>query len=103
MLKGQEPIHFVGSSLDSTQADDKAPQHSARPVQAFPSRGEAFVSAGAIGKRSPTEATAVQGNSASLEIPRAEHANIPAQLNPQSIRSNLPNQESVPQFKIVPQ
>lgn len=104
MLKGQEPIHFVGSSLDSTQVDDKAPQHSARLVQAFPSRGGASLSAGAVGTRSVARAaTAERGNSASLEIPRAEHASVSAQLNPRGIRSSSRNQESVPQFNIVPQ
>jgi hypothetical protein len=104
MLKGQEPIHFVGSSLDSTQVDDKAPQHSARLVQAFPPRGEASLSAGAVGTRSVAKAaTAERDNSASLEIPRAEHASVSAQLNPRGIRSSSRNQESVPQFNIVPQ
>lgn len=104
MLKGQEPIHFVGSSLDSTQVDDKAPQHSARLVQAFPSRGGASLSAGAVGTQSVARAaTAERGNSASLEIPRAEHASVSAQLNPRGIRSSSRNQESVPQFNIVPQ
>ena len=104
MLKGQEPIHFVGSSLDSTQVDDKAAQHSARLVQAFPSQGEASVSARAIGKRStPSEATVEYGSPAREEMSRADHANVPAQLNSQGIRSSVSNQESVPQFKIVPQ
>src|SRR5579863_4844836 len=90
MLKGQEPIHFVGSSLDSTQVDDKAAQRSARLVQAFPSRGEASVSTGAIGKRStPSEATVEYGSPAREEMSRADHANVPAQLNSQGIRSSV--------------
>lgn len=106
MLKGQEPIHFVGDGQDRAQAADKASQHSARIVQLAPLQREASVSAATIEKRSDSaELTARKGSSANLEIPRAEYPIGSAELNPhpQGTRSNLPNQESMPQFSVVPE
>ena len=103
MLKGQEPIHFVGSSQDGTQVEDTS-RRSGRLVQPFPPGSERSVNTGVIGKRpDPSGVAAERSNLVSLEIPRADHTSAPAELNPQGIRSSLSNQESVPQFSIVPQ
>lgn len=103
MLKGQEPIHFVGSSQDDTQVEDTS-RRSGRLVQPFLPGSERSVNTGVIGKRSdPSGVAAEHGSSVSLEIPRADRTSAPAELNPQSIRSGLSNQESIPQFRIVPQ
>jgi hypothetical protein len=103
MLKGQQPIHFVGSSRNSTQVEDTS-RHSAGLVQAFPAGSETSMSAGAIGKRpDPSEVAAEHSSSVNLDIPRADYTRAPAELNPQGIRSSLSNQESIPQFSIVPQ
>ena len=101
MLKGQEPIHFVGSSRDGAQAENTS-RSSGRPVQPFLPGSEGSVNTGVIGKWSGGVA-AEHGSSVSLEIPRADHTSTPAELNSQSTRSSFSNQESVPRFSIVPQ
>jgi len=103
MLRGQEPIHFVGSDQDSAQVGDTF-RPDAALVQTPPLASERSVNGGAIGKKSdPTGIIAEHRNLASLEIPRADQTTAPAGLSPKVNRPTISNQESVPKFSIVPQ
>ena len=104
MLKGQEPLHFVGSSWDSAQADARSSRQATQPVTAPTPRSEATASAEALAKRNtPKETAAGNSSSSRPKLPRANHGGAPAEWNPQGIRSSLPDQDRVPRFCVVAQ